>query len=291
MKFIYFLFSIMCFQSASGQCRDVYGKKTDCPTEQDSLVVYNNALQVVQFYDNNAHYTLQESRELISKDERKQIFDMLTDARRMYFTLRRALKTLSDNPNYKDIPYKEYYQEIDEHRFYQRELENQIVNSNAPFPIYDDRIEPVILNVYVNNDSTDLYFGDLVQIPLYVPVTVKPYMLLTEDELILRNRILHIVPNIQKFDTSKRFFVKRDTTLNIKVDNQYQESITVFAYNNYGSGGIIGFMYGRKFKKLKSQEFVKYAVPQFARDILADDKLLEKLLKLKFGEYYSGLID
>lgn len=291
MKFLIQIICILFFQTASGQCRDVYGKKTDCPTEQDSLVVYNNALQVVQFYENNSHYTLQKSRELISKDERKEIFDMLDDARRMYFVLRRAMKTLSDNPNYKDIKYKDYYQEIDEHRFYQRELENQIVNSNAPFPIYDDRIEPVILNVYINNDSSDLYFGDLVQIPLYVPVTVKPYMLLTEDELILRNKILHIVPNIQKFDTAKRFFVKRDTIVDKKIKGKYDESNPVFAYNQYGSGGVIGFMNGRKFKKLDASQYVKYAVPQFARDILADDKLLEKLLKIKFGNYFSGFVE
>ncbi len=251
-------------------------------------MIYNNALRVLEFYNENPHYKLQSSKELIEIGERKDVFEMLTNSRRMYHVLRRTMNKMSENPNYKDLSFKEYYSEIDEHRFYQRELENQIVNSNAPFPMYDDRILPVIMNIYVNEDSNDLYFGDLVQIPLYVPVVVKPFVLLTDDELILRNKILHIVPNIQKFDSGKRYFVKRDTIIQ---KPEYREPRSIYIYNEFGTGCLIGFMYGREFRKIKPSDFVKYAVPKYAQEILIDDERLKKMLRNKFGEYFLGLID
>jgi hypothetical protein len=284
LTFIFLLINKILFS----QCKDIYGAKCDCPTEQDSLVIYNNAIVVVEFYDKNKSYTLVNSTELITIRERKEIFDKLEDARRMFFVLRRTLKVLSDNPNYKDITYKNYYNVVDDNRFYQRELENQIVNADAPFPIYDNRIAPVILNVYENRDSSSIYFGDLVQIPLYVPVVIKPYTLLTEEELILRNKILHIVPNIEKLDTAKRYFVKRDTTIQKK---PYEAPIAIYCYNGYGSGSIIGYMYGRYFKKLNSSEWKEYAVAKYAQEILKDEKKLSNLLKIKFGDYFLGFIN
>lgn len=266
-------------------------------TENDSLIIYNNAVKVLEFYNENPHYKLQSSKELLDISERKEVFEMLNNSRRLYFVLRRALKKMSNNPNYKDITYKEYYSEIDEHRFYQRELENQIVNQNAPFPMYDDRILPVIMNIYINEDSTDTYFGDLVQIPLYVPVVVKPYVLLTDDELQMRNKILHIVPNLQKFDSAKRFVIKRDSLIVIDTNKivvidrvNYNQATNVFIYNQYGSGGIIGFMWNRNFYKLKSELWNQYAVPQFARDVIVDNDKLKKLLYQRFGLYFTGNI-
>ena len=288
MRQILTLILLLTNQIVFSQCKDIYGAKCDCPTEQDSLVIYNNAIIVVEFYDKNSSYTLVSSTELMTTDERKEIFDKLENARRMFFVLRRTLKVMSENPNYKDITYKNYYNNVDDNRFYQRELENQIVNSDAPFPIYDNRIAPVILNVYENKDSSSIYFGDLVQIPLYVPVVVKPYTLLTEDELILRNKILHIVPNIQKFDSAKRYFVKRDTIIQKK---PYTDPIVIYCYNEFGSGAVIGFMYDRYFRKLNESEWNRYAVPKYARDILNDEENLKNLLKKKFGGYFLGFID
>jgi hypothetical protein len=49
-------------------------------------------------------------------------------------------------------------------------------------------------------------------------------------------------------------------------------------------------MIGHNFKKLAHEEYSQYAVATFARNILADDLLLDKLLKIKFGDYYFGLL-
>lgn len=307
------LFVLLCLLHnlyAYGQCYDVYKNKSDCPTEEDSLVLYNNALKVVQFYDNNKEYALTNSVELETNDEKIDVFEQLKTARRYFNIIRREMANLSEaekkfsagkpKTGYKDISYTQYYNEVDEYRFYQRELENQIVNTNAQMPIYDYRIAPIIVNTYRNNDSTSIYFGDLVNIPLYVPVVVKPFALLTAPELMLRNKILKlpmplIVPirSMVKRDTLpvKNFYVKEGK---IEQKNPFiypgAYKLPVYAYNNYGSASVIGFMIGRKFKKLTHEEYAAFAVATFARNILEDDRLLDQLLKVKFGEYYTGLL-
>lgn len=287
------------------QCKDVYKQNVECPTEADSLVLYNNALKVYEFYENNKSYKKTNSTELITIDQKKEVFEMLADARKMFFIIRRAVASSKPDPRfpdikpkegYKDITYKEYYSYIDEYRFYQRELENQIVHSNAPAPLYDSRIAPILINEYQNLDSNDMYFGDLVNIPLYIPVVVKPFVLLTSQELALRNEILHIIPKItppvaveiKNVDSPKRYAVKRDTIIN-NSPTTFETGITIYAYNEYGAGAFVGVLINRRFRKIKPSEYNKYAVPNWARKILEDEDALEKMLKIRFGEYYIGV--
>jgi len=287
----------------SAQCKDIYDSNVECPTVDDSLVLYNNAIKVVQFYDSNHEYTLINSIELEDVKQKKDIFEQLVSAKRMFNIIRTELKTIKEDgfkkpkPGYKDISFTQYYQFVDEYRFYQRELENQIVNANAQIPIYDYRIAPILVNTYENRDTTSIYFGDLVQIPLYVPVVVKPFALLTGPEIMLRNKILKIpIPKVYpvrsavKRDSSNSY-VKADTIRQVNTFYTLSGSkLPVYYYNQYGSACVIGFMYHRKFKKLSNEEYTNYAVSSFAQALLADDKLLDKLLKEKFGAYYESLI-
>lgn len=294
------------------QCTDIYGSKVECPTEEDSLVLYNNALKVVQFYDSNHSYQLTNSIELETNSQKMDVFEQLKTARRIFNIIRREVANLSESekkftvgkpkPGYKDITYSQYYEMVDDYRFYQRELENQIINVNAQIPIYDYRIAPILVNTYQNTDTSSVYFGDLVQIPLYVPVVVKPFALLTGPELMLRNKVLKL-PAPKVYPT--RSMVKRDT-IPSPVQNYIQKDVIVqkspllypsayklpvYYYNEYGSACVIGFMIGHKFKKLTYEEYTQYAVAPFARTLLADDILLDKLLRIKFGEYYQGLLN
>ncbi|CAB4162137.1 hypothetical protein UFOVP778_30 [uncultured Caudovirales phage] len=303
---------LLCYSvSISAQCTDIYSSKVDCPTEEDSLVLYNNAIKVVQFYDSNRSYQLTNSIELETVKQKRDVFEQLKEARRMFNIIRREIANLSESEKkfsagkprtgYKDISYSDYYQEVDEYRFYQRELENQIINANAQIPIYDSRIAPILVNTYQNSDSASVYFGDLVQIPLYVPVVVKPFALLTGPELMLRNKVLKI-PAPKVYPT--RSMVKRDSiepkVLYVRNDTIQQpvnsffayreQKLPVYYYNQYGSACVIGFMIGHKFKKLTYEEYNQYAVTPFARTLLADDLLLDKQLRIKFGAYYEGLL-
>ena len=291
--------------SGKSQCRDIFGAKVECPTEEDSLVVYNNALKVYDFYENNKSYTKKKSTELVTTSEKQSVYRLLEQAKKMFFVIRREMAKLNAEEKkfsagkpkneYKDITFKEYYSYIDEYRFYEREMENQIVNISAPAPIYDTRISPIIINEYECTDSSSVYFGDLVNIPLYIPVVVKPYMLLTSVELTLRNQILKITPIglapkiiVPKQVNVVKHMLKRDS---IKLDTfNYKDGSPIYAFNQYGAGALIGFLVGRKFVKITPQEYERYAVPKFARELLGDEKQLNKMLKLKFGEYYEGLL-
>ena len=291
-------FSIYTYTSYS-QCKDVYGSKIDCPTAQDSLVVYNNALKVVDFYDNNPSYKITSTEELTNNEQIKDVFETLIQARRMFTIIRREIANMKPDKfsvgkvssRYKDISYSEYYQNIDEYRFYQRELENQIINATAPMPIYDTRINPILVNTYKCQDTSSVYFGDLVNIPLYVPVTVKPYGMLTETELMLRNKILHLplpVKHMVKRD-STNYLVVNDTIIPIIRYQPLHKGVAIYFYNAYGSASIIGFIDNHKFIKLRHEQYPDYAVQKFARDLLEDDKLLDSYLRLKFGAYYEGI--
>ena len=288
----YFLSVILFFINSItyAQCFDVYGSKVDCPTEQDSLVVYNNALKVVNYYDKNPAYRLNRSTELVSISDKQVVYEDMKTAKRMFFIIRKELNHMKPDKfsvgkvkaSYKDITYAEYYQEVDEYRFYQRELENQIININAPMPIYDTRIAPFIVNEYKNIDSTDSYYGDMVNIPLYVPVVVKPFALLTATEYSLRRELMHLLPE-------KIVPIVSVTKPALKRSNGFSEGIPIYVYNRYGAGAFIGVLVGRKFKKVMPSQYKECAVPMFAQLILEDEKELNALLRIKFGTYYIGL--
>ena len=274
------------------QCKDFFNNKVDCPTLDDSLIVYNNAILVYEYYENNKSYIKSRSQELVTISDKTNIYQSLEDAKRMFFVIRKELKNMSNNDKkfldakpsikYKDITFKDYYQEIDEYRFYEREMENQIININAPIPMYDTRIAPILINEYKNIDSSDVYFGDLVNLPLYIPVIVKPYSLLTSTELALRNQLLKIVPNNVIRHSIKRELVKAEN--NIPTNGS-----PIYAYSSFGSGALIGFLVNRKFVKISPLKYEIYAVPFFAIELLKNDQELDKMLKIRFGGYYLGL--
>lgn len=308
MKNIITALLLLCSLHLSAQCRDIYGSAADCPTDEDSLTLYNNALRVIQFYDSNKLYKLTNSEKLESNSAKAGVFEDLKEARRMFNIIRRELRSMPDdkfttgkpNPKYKDITYSKYYADIDEYRFYQRELENQIVNADAPMSMYDSRIAPIMVNTYKCDDSSSVYFNDLVNIPLYVPVVVKPFALLTEPELIIRNKILNLTMPMKfvrktelRDSTPKRLLIVKNDTIQPPVPSFYVQEgpkLPVYLYNAYGSACVIGFMIDRKFKKLTHDQYADFAVSTFARNILEDDIQLDKILKLKFGAYYEGLL-
>lgn len=306
------LFSWYSFVNA--QCYDVFGKNADCPTAEDSLVLYNNAIRVYEFYEKNSTYKRTGTQEIRNESEKRSVYADLQTAKRLFFVIRREVSKLTaeekrfaagkTSSKYKDIKYAEYYAEVDEYRFYQRDLENQIVNINAPMSLYDTRISPIVFNRYICNDTTDAHNGDLVHIPLYIPVVVKPYLLLTDSESIVRNKILRIMPNsiVTKKEPIKKSVVKRDSITKgyqsivvpkyeIKYDsNDHKyEGSPVYAYTYLNTGAIIGFFYRRHFFPIKPEDYKKYAVPKWAQQILSNPDELRKMLKMKYGDYFIDI--
>ena len=294
MKSLYLLTLLLC-SNVYSQCFDIYGAEVDCPTLNDSLVIYNNSLKVNDYYKNNTIYVQTKSRELVSPDEKKDVFDLLQQARKMFFVIRREIARMQPNKfsvgetnkKYKDISYEQYYSSIDEYRFYQRELENQIININAPQPIYDSRIAPILVNEYKCSDTSSAYFGDLVNIPLYIPIVVKPFSLLSSTEIIERNEILHIKTTTTTSITAPELKnIVNKVIVTVKESLTTQSTIIISdALPLYYENTLIGFLKGRKFLKINPNEYQAYAVKKIGQKLLEDEENLKKFLKIKFGDY------
>jgi hypothetical protein len=311
------LFTLLVVLSIDAQCVDVYNTPTECPTAADSLVLYNNAIKVVNFYERNPDYVKTSSDKIITAYDKLHIFQDLVDARRMFKVIRRQFPALPGG-KYKDVTFDEYYQEVDDYRFYQRELENQTVNREAASSLYDLRISPVVVNKYTCINSNSVYSGDLVNIPLYIPVIVKPFMMLTDSELVLRNSLLQATsPVVVNFVKPIIKVVVKDTIplKPIKVpvkslpkvvadnssEKKHVEALEyLIRYNLYspvyyfedpklGGPALIGFMTGRTFVKIRKEDYQAYAVPTWAQKLLEDKIKLNDFLKTLFGDYYQTI--
>lgn len=317
MKFLYYILLFFTPIIVKSQCYDVFGRESECPTENDSLVVYNNALKVYEFYEKNPDYVKLNTVRLKTKQDVLDCFYKLQDAVDSFvyrWQLRERVLNGENIPsvllprNGKNIPISEYYQYLDDYRFYERELENGILNISSPFPLYDIRIAPLIINSYENRLSYDDYNGDFVNVALYVPVTVKPFRLLTDSERILREKILKgYVQKKQTISTKVKPIIpkiketKKDTTLlntnNIVLNlptfkKQYTSApngaVPMYYYTPY-SGCLMGYMIGRKFRKYLPTDEFYWALPKQLKELLNNDIELEKYLRQRLGDYYGGL--
>ena len=285
MKFLFAVF-IICGCNAYSQSKYFIENKTTKPNTKDSLIIYDNAIKVDKFFENNKLYTKASSHKIENKNE---IFNLLENARDVFFKIRNDVSANSTNdpdyikvnPGYTDITYKQYYKKFDEYRFFQRELENQIINATSPMPMYDIRICPYVINEYKCEDKSSIYYGDIVNIPMYVPVVVKPFSMLTVEEKKSRAEILNkIIP-------SNLSIVSKNEKSNINFDNEYnyRKGSAVFYFNNAGSGSIIGFMNSGVFRKVRKEEYKEFVVMKYAQDFLENEERLNNWLKLQYGGY------
>lgn len=269
------------------QCTDVFGRKSDCPSFDDSLTIYNNAVKVYDFFEKNGSYKKIRTVDVKTDIDKREVFNNLQMAKKMFFIIRKEVNAQDNGEthNIKDISYSQYYQEMDRYRFSQRELENQIINADAPAPIYDNRISPIVVNEYKCLDSSNIYFGDIVNIPMYIPVVIKPVALLTASERRERNEILKIeIPVTPAAQPS----TPPSITEMAKAEPPKEEDATgipVYAYNNNGTGGLIGFIKDRTFRKVRPSEYQKYALPRFAQELLNDHEAFAKWFKIHYGAY------
>lgn len=296
---------------SSAQCKDMFGHVAECPTMDDSMTIYNNCLKVWNFYENSKEYKKVKTTNIITDEDRKGVIKRMIDAREKYKEMLKMhdnyIKTqnLAINTIFHDLPYDDYYKEIDEYRFYQRDFQITIMNWNAPISLYDSRIAPIYLNKYKYYGPDHELDSTSVTIPIYAPVTIKPVALLTEAELITRNKMLMIEnKKIKPKDVIvRRSMVKRDSSIVIKdtvpiiqnivtkKEESYKSVFAVYMTSPYGGGCFIGYMMDNYFHKIKPAEYEQYAVPPFAKVLLADDMELDKMLKIKFGGYYIGIFN
>jgi hypothetical protein len=246
------------------------------------MEIYQNALKVYQFYHHNKTYKSVRSTRIKTAEDQRKTYQKMLESRKMYFTLRSDRRTSGNGSSgYKDVPYEKYFNQINTYRFRQRDLENQIINGESPFPLYDVRISPIVINEYKCLDSNSRYFGDIVNIPMYIPVVVKPRAMLNASELAERNEILGILPQV---NPSTEAAVESLPAMPLK---QRTRGVPIYYYNNYGSGSIVGFLHNRTIHRICRSEYHSFAMPKFARELLDNEEELNKWVKTQFGDRYQ----
>jgi len=282
------LFGLLMSLNSSSQCRDIYGNSVECPTEEDSLLVYVNALKVYDFYEKNHDYIKLKTQKLRTRHEVLNCFYQLrvsVDSFKTIWNRRERFLSGENLPEVlmprggKNIPIDSYYLRINSYRFYQRELENGILNMNSPFPVYDTRIFPLVINSYENRYGRDESNGDLVNVALYIPITVKPFRMLTDSEKVIRRKILG------GFNTRRK-----DPPKNFSYTIPPPNAVPMYYRSPLGGGSLMGYMVGRRFRKYLPTDEYYSALPQWLRDLLNDNVALEKYLRSKIGDYYEGLL-
>jgi len=153
---------------------------------------------------------------------------------------------------------------------------------------------------------------------LYIPVTIKPFRLLTDSEKILRQKVLSgiipnkVIPKDVKKDKPKSLIpppgkrITSDTTLlpsaNIDFDTIRlakkeeaiifgkvpADAIPTYLWEGNAGGWIIGWMVKRKFRKFLPTDEHYWALPKRVKIFLNDDVAVERYLQDKFGGYYDG---
>jgi hypothetical protein len=302
-------------KSQDKNCLDVFGNSCECPTSDDSILVYENSLKILQFYERNDFYRKIKIKKIVTEKDVEDCFRKLDSAyqafRQMWQLRERFLKgenvdVLMPRDGH-NIPISDYFDRIDDYRFYQREFECGILNTTSPYPIYDIRISPLYINTYRNHTSSDIFNGDEVQIAMYMPVTVKPYTLLTSSEIDLRNKLLKgtdrakskkLKPTREDIlssivvDTSKEKPNVKSLTISLKQNSWVENKVlpdlniplggTSVYYSNGITGSLIGFLdKNGYFTKIDKSRY-KY-IHKFAVNLLQDDNKLKAELRVKFG--------
>ena len=175
-------------------------------TKQDSLNLYNNTKQVLNYYNSKKYQKEQSDFNKLRNNSRltPEIYsDDITVANQAAlkkFREDNKIKTnlfgnitggvkvplSSGKAEIRQIPESTYYRKINNDTYYQGELINNILDTRSPMQLFDKRIAPTMRNSYVNNDAKDSMYQDRISLNLYDPVLVKPESMLTPEERALR---------------------------------------------------------------------------------------------------------
>jgi hypothetical protein len=171
---------------------------------QDYMDAYNHAIALENYMKNRLDYHSIDSKkdgyyggdipssEMIYNDLNSN-FNRWTDPKRQYPRNIIRNNIMSEDVLQKDIPILDYYQQIDENKFRQRELLDGTIDMDVPMGYYDKRIPISQLKEYYSNDP-DMHNG--ITIPMY-------------DQHYLKDEMIKSDPNIQYDESGKAFIPQK----------------------------------------------------------------------------------
>ena len=171
---------------------------------QDYIDAYNHAIALENYMKNRLDYHSIDSKKDgyyggdIPSSERiyndlNSTFNRWIDPKRQYPRNILRNNILTEDVLQKDIPILDYYQQIDENKFKQRELLDGTMNMDIPMGYYDKRIPISQIKEYSSNYPAR---HDGVTIPMY-------------DQQFLKDEMIKSDPNIQYDESGKAFIPQK----------------------------------------------------------------------------------
>lgn len=162
------------------------GGKTNIATQQDSLDLYNNAKLVDDFYNKSGKYRRDIGKEKEETYRNPNNYNLENDSANFTLNQNQNLHNISTRTNTGErlIKPDEYRKDLDNNRYYQRELAAGILNTDAPMQLFDKRITPQYPRnySYAGKDINDPLKGDKVQVYQYDPIAIKPWNMESPEE-------------------------------------------------------------------------------------------------------------
>lgn len=154
--------------------------KSGRPTAQDSLALYNNAMQVLDYYNRKGY--AKEERTFGRTVGGPSVIEEIDSYAKKYDPSKlRTVPTKGGSTGKGKteiaLPKSQYRRDLNANQFFQREGADEILDTRAPMQLYDKRIQPNRKYIYENYNSDDPLFGDMVSIFTYDPETIKPAFL------------------------------------------------------------------------------------------------------------------
>lgn len=151
------------------------------PTSEDSLNLYNNAREVLAWYKDNPRYAEDLTRKQPISTLPTRLAQSLAG---MENKEKRGYKTALINDNKRTgavLPVSEFNKPVLENpaQYYQREIENNVLNMSAPMPLIDRRINPDVVKFYREKIKQS---PDLVTIATYDPEKIRPRGIIRRPE-------------------------------------------------------------------------------------------------------------
>lgn len=221
------------------------------PTTEDSLKLYNNTNELLDYYSTKNKYVDMGTRQInpqlydISKENSDGVKNMDDRIKNKLFPwTNRRYESIANNAWQTlkaftfgevktdhldaddDFELSDYYKKINENQYKQRELENIKIDMEAPMQLYDNRIDPTISYQFQNqNDKHDglrggnPMYGDISSFYGYDPIAIKPEGMRTKSDWEYLNKKYGTpIPGQSKIQTSEPVSVVSSEQKQIKID-------------------------------------------------------------------------
>lgn len=183
------------------------GMKILKPTSQDSLALYNNTKQLLNYY-NTKNYTsitpalLEDSvdPEYNNRKIRSSVEKAITDKSFPNTNRESGSKGWFNGNSTGDSQFKmsDFYKKKSEHQYTQREDKYHILDLRAPTPLYDTRIKPSLFYSFKNKNKDDIMNGNMVTFSGYDLEKIKPKFGIVESPKKISSSIHIVKKPVQK---------------------------------------------------------------------------------------------